>query len=50
MNKQQKKQDDIGIWSKSARNPFKLLDIIENCILHNDIMYIYMIYDTRHNL
>ena len=41
MNKQQKKQDDIGIWSKSARNPFKLLDIIENienCILHNDIM------------
>ena len=52
MNKQQKKQDDIGIWSKSARNTFKLWDIIENCILHNDIMYIYiyMIYDTRHNL
>ena len=24
MNKQQKKQDDIGIWSKSARNTFKL--------------------------
>ena len=38
MKKKKKKQDDIGIWSKSARNPFKLLDIIENCILHNDIM------------
>ena len=24
MNKQPKKQDDIGIWSKSARNTFKL--------------------------
>ena len=44
MNKQQKKQDDIGIWSKSARNTFKLWDIIENCILHNDIMYIYIWY------